>query len=229
MLAGKSISIIIPAYNEEKRIGATLAGLEQDWIDEVIVVNDGSNDQTAELVKRSSVSLLDLKENQGKAAAVELGLNKARGEVAVLLDADLESTAGELIELVRPVAAGDVAVTVAVLPIQGGGFGLVRRLAQAGLQYLTGRTMQAPLSGQRVIAREVFAQIMPFQPGFGLEIGMDVDLIREGIPFQEINCNFRHRITGRNISGYFHRGRQFWSIVKALMVKKGAIDGEMVR
>ena len=229
MLSGKTISIVIPAYNESKRIGAILANLDQGWIDEVIVVNDGSNDQTAELVKSFSVSLLDLEENHGKAAAAELGLNKARGAVAVLLDADLEFTAGELIKLVRPVVAGDVAVTIGVLPIQGGGFGLVRRLAQAGLKYLTGRTMQAPLSGQRVIAREVFPQIMPFQSGFGLEIGMDVDLIRQGIPFQEVNCNFRHRITCRNISGYYHRGRQFWAILKALMVKKGAIDGEMVR
>jgi dolichyl-phosphate beta-glucosyltransferase len=100
------LSIIIPAYNEEKRIKNTLlkandylAGQSYDY--EIIVVNDGSEDKTADIVnevksKIANLSLIDNKKNRGKGFAVRQGLLEAKGEYRLFLDADNSASIEEI-------------------------------------------------------------------------------------------------------------------------------------
>jgi len=114
-------SIIIPAYNESERIGPTLEGVlthvaERGWDAEVIVVDDGSEDDTAEIVRRYAAQnpclrLLQNPGNRGKGYSVRNGMLRARGEVLMFSDADLSSPMDESDKLFAAIEEGaDIAI-----------------------------------------------------------------------------------------------------------------------
>ncbi|OHA16114.1 MAG: hypothetical protein A3A10_00175 [Candidatus Tagabacteria bacterium RIFCSPLOWO2_01_FULL_42_9] len=92
------LSVIIPAYNEERRIGETLLDISrylsrQDYAFEIIVVNDGSKDRTAEAVRKMQLTIHNLKlidrvENKGKGASTKEGMLAAKGKFRIYVDAD---------------------------------------------------------------------------------------------------------------------------------------------
>ncbi|MBV2168141.1 MAG: glycosyltransferase family 2 protein [Bdellovibrio sp.] len=108
----QTISVVIPAYNEEGRLPKTLAALqkysqrsEATWsVTEVFVVDDGSKDQTSSVVKKAQATwanlrLLELNTNQGKGAAVHEGIRQASGEWVLIADADMATPWEELEKL----------------------------------------------------------------------------------------------------------------------------------
>jgi dolichyl-phosphate beta-glucosyltransferase len=119
------LSIIIPAYNEEKRIGNSLEEIlrfvsGQGYPCEVIVVDDGSDDRTGEIVKGfiglysssgHELRLLTNNPNRGKGASVRRGVAAARGEVILFTDADLSSPITEAPKLIDPIVQGRADVT----------------------------------------------------------------------------------------------------------------------
>jgi dolichyl-phosphate beta-glucosyltransferase len=117
----EGISIIIPAYNESARLGPTLDRVtgfvrDQAWHAEVIVVDDGSCDGTADIVRSYSerdpiVRLVQNPGNRGKGYSVRNGVLNARGAIVVFTDADLSSPIEEVQKLLEAVATGaDVAI-----------------------------------------------------------------------------------------------------------------------
>src|SRR5258705_9473476 len=109
-------SIIIPAYNEVARLGATLDRVlnyisAQHWDAEVIVVNDGSRDQTPDLVRSSAqlhphLRLVENPGNRGKGYSVRNGMLNATGEILLFSDADLSAPIEEANKLFAAIAAG---------------------------------------------------------------------------------------------------------------------------
>jgi dolichyl-phosphate beta-glucosyltransferase len=105
------LSIVIPAYNEEKRLPKTLIEInnylsKQDYSYEIIVVNDGSKDQTAQETKKimpvvKNLKLIDNKKNQGKGAVVKQGMLAAQGDYRLFTDAD-NSTSIDQVEKMWP-------------------------------------------------------------------------------------------------------------------------------
>ncbi|AZO95635.1 glycosyltransferase family 2 protein [Halocella sp. SP3-1] len=219
-----NISIIIPAYNEEDIIGKTLDALEKiNNITEIIVVDDGSTDNTPLLCNRNRVRLINLVQNQGKGRAVEVGVRESQGDIIVLLDADLGDSAREVEKLAKPILAGEVDLTIALLTIKGGGVGLLRKFADFSLKTITGLAMKAPLSGQRAFKRKILPLITPFYNGYGLEIGMDLLILKNNIQYKEVPCNFKHRVSGKDLSGFIHRGKQFKEVLTVLWSFKNNI------
>jgi len=98
MLNGKRISVIIPAYNEEKRIGKVLQRIPE-FVDEVIVVDDGSNDRTSEVARKFGVEVIRLERNEGKGKAMSEGIKAANGDIIVFMDADGQHRPEEIIKL----------------------------------------------------------------------------------------------------------------------------------
>src|SRR5581483_2036631 len=102
----KKLSVIIPAYNEERRIPQTLLAVsdylkKQPYEYEILVVNDGSKDKTAEVVKSlapqvPNLVLVDNKQNHGKGFVVKTGMLKAGGDVRLFMDADNSTTIDEI-------------------------------------------------------------------------------------------------------------------------------------
>src|SRR5215208_4114779 len=111
-----SLSVVIPAYNETARLGATLRAVV-DYLRqnlpkaEIIVVDDGSSDKTAQVARQVfkesrdlRTSVISYKSNLGKGRAVRLGLLAARGDVVLFSDADLSTPISEAPKLIEPIA-----------------------------------------------------------------------------------------------------------------------------
>ena len=114
-------SVIIPAYNEDARLAATLEKVlaymaDRGWSAEVIVVNDGSHDNTAEIVhgfaeRNPRLQLLENPGNRGKGYSVRNGMLHAQGEILLFSDADLSSPIEEADKLFAAISEGaDVAI-----------------------------------------------------------------------------------------------------------------------
>jgi len=113
-------SIVIPAFNESARLGATLTRVlayvhEQQWEAEVIVVNDGSRDNTADIIRAFAndpiVRLLENPGNRGKGYSVRNGMLHARGKIVLFSDADLSSPIEEAPKLLAALESGaDIAI-----------------------------------------------------------------------------------------------------------------------
>lgn len=223
-----AISVIMPAWNEEARIGETLRALRRlketdaDCApDEIIVVDDGSLDDTCAVALEWSDHVIVHPQNRGKGASLKSGLAECRGDIVVFLDADLGASAGYASLLWRPLFDGRADMAVAVLPPSAsqGGFGLVKGLAHYGIKRLTGYDALAPLSGQRAVSREALRRIQPLADGFGVEVGLTIDIASLGYRIAEVAVPFTHRETGRDLRGFCHRGRQFVSVGTTLWRK----------
>ena len=228
------IAVIIPAKDEERRVGATVTAARSiPGVDLVVVVDDGSTDGTSYAAERAGAVVLRHPKNRGKGAAMETGATAVAAmdvrdgrespRHLLFLDADLEETATDAAPLVDPIVKGEADLTIAVLPPQqrpGGGHGFVVRLSRNGIRKATGFDATQPLSGQRCLTREAFEAAMPLAHGFGVETGMTIDLLGKGFRVQEVECDLHHRVTGKDWRAQIHRGRQYAHVAAALAARR---------
>jgi glycosyltransferase involved in cell wall biosynthesis len=164
-----SLSVVIPAYNEAVRLGNTLRAvvdyLRENWPDaELIVVDDGSADVTADIARGIFADASDLrtsvisyKSNLGKGRAVRLGLLAARGDVALFSDADLSTPITETPKLVEPITSGQYDVTF----------------------------------GSRALDRTLIGVHQPWRREQGGRIFNLVVRLATGLPFWDTQCGFK--------------------------------------
>ena len=228
------VAAIIPAKDEAERIAATIASIQDvAGVDLVVVVDDGSTDATADIAAAAGAIVVRHPENRGKAAAMASGARRVTqedvtegldvGRPLLFVDADLEGSAANLAPLVPPVILGRADLTIANLPVQqtpGGGRGRVVRLAQRGIVTITGFRANQPLSGQRCITRDAFDAATPLARGWGVEVGMTVDVVKAGFTVSEIPCDVHHRVTGSDWRGRVHRAKQMRDVALALAARE---------
>ena len=109
------VSVIVPAYNEEKKIRHVLKSLvNSSLIDEIIVINDGSSDNTLFMIKQfKKISLINLKKNHGKSYAITKGIEKSKGDIVIFIDADLTGLNDSHLEkLINPLISGKKEVVI---------------------------------------------------------------------------------------------------------------------
>lgn len=219
------VLIVIPVYNEEDRIRDTIEGLKKiDVIDEILVVNDGSTDNTASIVEKLGVSLITLDQNRGKGYAMKKAIEEASYDYIGFIDGDLGESSEEAEKLILPVILGEVDFTIAKFPPSStntntkGGFGFVKKLAKKGVYMFTKQNIDTSLSGQRVYKREVI-EVMDYMPThYGIEVAMTIQALKNNFTFKEVPVNMTHRYTDRSLKGFRHRGKQFLDILKTLIV-----------
>ncbi|MEG2983456.1 MAG: glycosyltransferase family 2 protein [Peptostreptococcaceae bacterium] len=222
------VSIIIPAYNEENKIKDTLLGIvDIKEIDEIIVVDDGSSDNTEQVAKsvvNDKIKFFKLDKNRGKGYALNYGLKVAmeNADIIGFLDGDLGNSSSETIKLIQPVINNEVDVTIAKFPPakKKGGMGFVKRLAKESVLEMTGVELDATISGQRIFKREVLERFDEIPYGYGVEVGMTIDILKYGYSIKEILVNMTHNETGRDLKGFIHRGKQFYHIKKIANKKR---------
>ena len=230
------VAVVIPARNESDRIAATVrAAVGLPGVDIVVVVDDGSTDGTAAAAQDAGASVMRHARNRGKAAAMETGAeavrlledNERRDQPRHLLflDADLAGTAAGAAPLTQPVREGRADMTIAVFSarMKQGGHGFVVGLSGSGIMRATGWRPVQPLNGQRCLTRAAFEAARPLAPGFGVETGLTIDLLRQGMRITEVEVPLAHRATGGDWRSQVHRARQFVDVGRALAVRWPAL------
>lgn len=236
--APEAVAAIIPAMNESARIAATVTAAKQiPGVDIVLVVDDGSADDTGTLARRAGAEVITHPKNKGKAAAMMTGAFALRNReisdadpgvdphhrALLFIDGDLEDSAINTAPLAEPVLAGEADMTIAILPAQkrkGGGFGFVVGLAKKGIAELSGFEATQPLSGMRCLSREAFDAALPFAAGWGVEAAMTIDVVNAGLRVEEVECDLHHRVTGRDLKAQLHRAAQYRDVARAIIVRR---------
>lgn len=216
----ENVTAIVPAFNESENIEETINALKQiNGITEIIVVDDGSKDNTYEIIKRlDKISILHYEKNRGKGYAIKTALMQVSTKYVLLVDADLKSSAIEIRRLLNNTKMNNRTMLVAVYPkpLKKGGFGLVKSLSRKSLYMMTAQTSDSVLSGQRLIFTD-FLRHINLPDNFGLEFKITLEALRNKICIVDIPVNIRHRETGRDIRGFLHRGKQFVNILKVIV------------
>jgi glycosyltransferase involved in cell wall biosynthesis len=174
----------VPVYNEERTIEEILTRVLAlgPMVKEIVVVDDGSKDRTAEVIRQRAaaepkIRFFGLERNQGKTAAIRRALQEATGNVLIVQDADLEYDPAEIPEVVAPIFAG-------VADVVFGSRFLVRKatrvhyfyhyVANVGLTFLcnmlTNRNMTDIETGYKAFRKEVILPLLLTSKGFGMEV-----------------------------------------------------------
>ena len=210
MTGAEPLTILVAARDEEGRIGATVEALLGQFPDtEVIVADDGSRDATAARAEEAGATVLRLP-RRGKGQALSAAERAAQPGALLLLDADVR---GDVRRLCANSAQGLRVARFARR--EGGGLGLAKGVARELIRLRAGLEMTEPLSGQRALDARARAVVFPLAPGFGAETRMTIDAARAGVTVEEVELDLEHRVTGRDLRGFVHRGRQLVDLLLA--------------
>jgi len=191
------VSAVIPAYNEAARIGETVRRVAE-FVDEVIVVDDGSNDGTAEAAQAAGARVVRQPANRGYIAAIKRGFAEAEGEVVVTIDADGEFPAEAIPALVAPIEQGEADM------VQGAR-NVIPRLSERFLNWLANRA--APVgdsgTGLRALRRDL-AQRLEIR-GVCICGVLSLEAWTRGARIAEVPVGVQHIVKPRRIAWYHLR------------------------
>jgi dolichol-phosphate mannosyltransferase len=231
-----TVSIVIPAFNEEAFIGKLLervVGVDIESLGfskEMIVVDDGSTDATSATVRQFPGVQLFAQSNQGKGKAVQAGVQKATGDYILIQDADLEYDPADYIPMLRELAkCGGViygsrmlgqlrergwSLTPGRHPRQSMGPWIANVLLTVWTFMLYGKWITDTLTGYKIYPRNFFSQVDVVTHGFETDHEITAKLLRLGIPIREVPISFAPRSTeeGKKI-----RPRDGWIAVWTLL------------
>lgn len=216
------LSVVIPAYNEEngiceiaERVLAVEPALKSVGIDklELLVVDDGSRDKTAEVAEGiSGVSLIRHPKNKGYGAALKTGFSKASGELIGFLDADGTYPPEYFPQLCQAALNGTDLVIGSRMAGADSQMPMTRRIGNfffANLLSILGRQkVTDSASGMRVFKKEILEQIYPLPDGLNLTPVMSTRALHEGIKIEEVPIPYSERV-GRSKLSVIRDGRIF--------------------
>ena len=191
-----SVSVVIPAYNEEDGIAAVVAGVAAagPWR-EVVVVDDGSQDRTAERAAQAGARVIRHPYNKGNGAAVKTGIREARGEVVLLMDADGQHDPQEAVRVAAAVGLHDMAIGAR----SAGDQTLVRAAGNAVFtslaSWLTGRPIPDLTSGFRAARRERLLDFVHLLPnGFSYPTTSCLAFLKAGLNVTFVPITAKRRV-----------------------------------
>ena len=193
------ISVIIPAYNEEKSIKKVISDLQvcisQEC--EIIVVDDGSTDETPQIIEKiSGIKIIHLSENKGYGAALKAGIRKSEGEFILIIDADGTYPAESISELLSQKDHYDMVVGARTNPQSQ--IPISRRPAKWMLNqlanYLTRTKILDLNSGLRIIRKDVLNRFIHLLPdGFSFTTTITLALLTNGYQVKYVPINYYKR------------------------------------
>ncbi len=220
------LSVIIPVYNENSTVSEVIekvASIKLPLEKEIIVVDDGSNDGTAEQLKLQTANITKLYSspvNVGKGAAVRIGLRLAKGDIILLQDADLETNPDEYLHLLNPILNGETAV------VYGSRFlrkndkvPTVRRLGNFMLTSITNILFRSKLTDMetayKVFTREVADKLNLRCNRFDIEPEITAKIWQAGHKIKEVPISYSPRTA---LEGKKIRSRDglvaIWTLIK---------------
>jgi len=213
------ITVIIPAYNEEKGIGEVIDKIKEAMENakvnhEIIVVNDGSTDETAAIVKGKSVKLVQHPYNKGYGAALKTGVKNAKGNIVLFMDADAQQNADDIPRLLEPMKEYDMVVGKRT---KGSKIPLLRRLGKFILSvlanYLAGQKIPDLNSGFRAIKKEIVMKYMGILPDtFSFTTTITLATIKEGYNLKYVPIETGERVGSSKVK-LFRDGSRFVMLI----------------
>jgi glycosyltransferase involved in cell wall biosynthesis len=203
----RAVSVVIPAYNEGPHVAEQIRDVERvmattGWTYEIIVVDDGSKDQTAAEADRTGVTVLQRVKNRGYGAALKLGVRRARYGYILITDADGTYPTEAIPELLA--AAERNAMVVGARTGAEVKIPLVRRPAKTFIRrlasYLSGQPIPDINSGLRVMRRDLVLRYIHLLPdGFSFTTTITLASICNGHAVEYLAINYRARLGNSKI------------------------------
>jgi dolichol-phosphate mannosyltransferase len=205
MTSELKVSIIVPAYNEENTIEVVLSRLLKVCQSlpscEIIVIDDGSTDGTAERVERFSSVRLVRQKNQGKGAALRTGLRVSKGNIIVIQDADMEYSPEDIPQLIEPILK-EKADAVYGSRFKGNMDGMSlshyigNRIISLSTKLLFGVSVTDVMTGHKAFRRKIFNPTPIKENGFTVEIEITARILRNNWRLKEIPIVYSYRKHG---------------------------------
>ncbi len=216
----RQVTVIIPAFNEATRIAAVLAAAQAArLVGEIIVVDDGSADDTAAVAASAGVAVIRLAENRGKGWAMRAGAGRARHETVLFLDADLRGLSPDHIDdLVLPVLARQADMTIGIF--------------RDGRTYTDWAQALTPhISGQRCLPRAVvLAAPLLEQCRFGVEVALTAHARAQGLLIEFVPLPGATHVTKEEkrgpLAGLLARGRMYAEMLVTLARYRWVMRGQ---
>lgn len=206
MLDYESISVIIPALNEEQSLPFVLQSIPS-WVDETIVVDNGSIDQTAAVAQRHGARVI-AEPKRGYGAACLAGIEAASGaDILVFLDADFSDHPDQMHRLVAPITRGEADLVIGSRTSghhQRGALTIQQRWGNAlacGLMRVFWQFQYSDLGPFRAIRENALRRLSMDDQSYGWTIQMQIRALRAGLRVAEAPVDYRRRIGTSKISG----------------------------
>lgn len=182
----------IPAFNEEKYIGTIVLKTRQ-YVDEVIVVDDGSTDNTSSVASLAGATVIRHDKNKGKGAAIQDILAEARKknpDILILLDADFQHDPDEIPILIKPIISDGFDLAIGSREQQRGKIPRYRRIGQRVLSYFSRILSKEKVidseCGYRALSPRAIAELKLRQKGFAIETEMIAAATEKGLKITEV-------------------------------------------
>jgi len=198
------ISAIIPVYNEKNYILKTInAVLEENLIDEIIIVDDASNDGSTEILKtfnHSKVKIIFSKKNKGKGSAIKAGLNVCKSPLVLIQDADQEYNPSDIKDLYQPFINSNVDVVYGSRFISSKPRRIVyfkNFIANKALSFLVNflvdKNFSDVMCGYKLIKTDLLKKLSLEENGFAIEIEITMKLSKLQSIFYEVGISYYGR------------------------------------
>jgi glucosyl-3-phosphoglycerate synthase len=191
-----TVSVILPAYNEEKTVASVIKTVQTlNYVDEIIVVNDGSIDATEKMAKEAGATVISHTRNRGKGAAIKTGFKNSKGDVVVFLDADLQKLNPQQVDkMIQPILNDEADVTKTKFKREAGR--VTELTAKPLLSFFFPEIkFEQPLSGQ-FAARRSFLNNINLEDDYGVDVGIVLDADVMGARVKEVDIgNLTHSMS----------------------------------
>lgn len=224
--APQRIAAVIPAHNVGHDVAATVRACRAiPGVDLLIVVDDGSADDTGRAARAAGAVVVRHSVERGRASAIETGVkvaamrDRADGPARhlLILSPDLGESAVEATALVEAVNSGLADCASSVPPGERKAQNArAQRIARSLIRRKTGWDSHNPMSYQRCITREALKAAMPFLNRYALEVAMTIDVLCAGFSVVEIPCNFVHSGADKSL-GSLNRSARMADNVMAVL------------
>lgn len=183
----KKLSVIIPAFNEQKCIKKVIKLVKKNEnVDEIIVVDNNSTDETAEIARNEGVKVLFCKE-QGKGYAIEMGLKEAKNEIVVFIDADINNYSEDLIQtLSEPIVNDEADFVKSMFERTGGRVTELVAKPLLDIMFPEIYKFSQPLSGMIAGKKSILSKI-EFEKDYGVDIGILLDMVEMDARIAEVH------------------------------------------